>query len=410
MTYYELIEKYKTQELEEAQKKKVEADIERQDAISEYLFDRDEVPIFSDLKSGDFENSGIAEDMDEESEKFTRMIQAAIRKTFIKAGVIVGAVVLFVVCFIIFALPQIIDLFYYDPSEITGVTENGITTNRLSLDLAVYSELFLPGTYREDVEVIGNGNGKYDITVFQEFSRTGTFHNVAGTVNKGKMILYDADLLKKPVSNTFIPAENVVNDFFLGEGMAGEKKYAWDELYHLDDGDYYIAYVTLDKVMGYDDFVTWVKANDIDPNWCIICQKNIQYDEMYDETEYFANENIGFIYSASAGYLSYDREKYPLLTQYSMDETTGKEQDWVVSEDNMKQHMVSMLRYMADAKSFCKMMDMEEDSDDNFNAIADNVEENGLNIYGFTVIAKKDDILKISKLDDVEYICTESYR
>lgn len=411
MTYYELIEKYKTEELDDIQKKKVEADIERQDAISEYLFDRDELPIFSDLKRGDFEDSGISEEMDGESEKFTRMIQAAIRKTFIKVGVIVGTVVLLVVCFIIFALPQIVDLFYYDPSKIigTGVTEYVRDTNRLSLDLAVYSELFLPGTYREDVEAIGNGNGKYDIKVVQRTSMTGTFHDVAGTVNKGKLILYDADLLKKPVDNAFMPAEEVVDDYYFGEGAAGEKEYAFNELHNLDDGDCYLAYVTLNKVMGYDDFVTWTKENDVEPNWCIICQKNIRYDEVNDEAEYFSEENIGFIYRTSARYLSFDTKKYPLLTQYSMDETTGEAQDWVVSEDNMKQHMVSMLRYMADAKRFYAMMDME-DSNHEFNAIADNVEEYGLNIYGFTVIAEKDDILKISNLDDVEYIYTESYR
>lgn len=43
MKYSELIELYKTGKLSEEEKKKVEYDIERQNAISEYLFENDEM-------------------------------------------------------------------------------------------------------------------------------------------------------------------------------------------------------------------------------------------------------------------------------------------------------------------------------------------------------------------------------
>ena len=42
MKYNELLELYKQKALNEDQMKQVEADIERQEAISEYLFDREE--------------------------------------------------------------------------------------------------------------------------------------------------------------------------------------------------------------------------------------------------------------------------------------------------------------------------------------------------------------------------------
>ena len=41
MTYRELLELYKQGKLEENKKHEVESDIERQEAISDYLFDRD---------------------------------------------------------------------------------------------------------------------------------------------------------------------------------------------------------------------------------------------------------------------------------------------------------------------------------------------------------------------------------
>ena len=42
MRYHELIELYKAKELSEQERQRVEQDIERQEAISEYLFEREE--------------------------------------------------------------------------------------------------------------------------------------------------------------------------------------------------------------------------------------------------------------------------------------------------------------------------------------------------------------------------------
>lgn len=42
-----------------------------------------------------------------------------------------------------------------------------------------------------------------------------------------------------------------------------------------------------------------------------------------------------------------------------------------------------------------------------FSKIADSVEKNGLNIYGFVVVAQKSTILDISKADGIAYIYTE---
>ena len=75
MTYRELINLYKNGKLDEEQKAKVEQDIERQEAISEYLFDEGEIPGLEDLvdnstkDSGDSENTSadsFSENMDNE--------------------------------------------------------------------------------------------------------------------------------------------------------------------------------------------------------------------------------------------------------------------------------------------------------------------------------------------------------
>ena len=50
MTYRELLELYKTGELELEQRKKVEKDIERQEAISDYLYEQEDIPFKKEVK------------------------------------------------------------------------------------------------------------------------------------------------------------------------------------------------------------------------------------------------------------------------------------------------------------------------------------------------------------------------
>lgn len=51
MTYRELLKLYKQGKLEDSAKKQIEAEIEKQDAISEFLYEEGEIPGFSDLES-----------------------------------------------------------------------------------------------------------------------------------------------------------------------------------------------------------------------------------------------------------------------------------------------------------------------------------------------------------------------
>ena len=51
MTYRELLRLYKQGKLEDSAKKQIEAEIEKQDAISEFLYEEGEIPDFSDLEN-----------------------------------------------------------------------------------------------------------------------------------------------------------------------------------------------------------------------------------------------------------------------------------------------------------------------------------------------------------------------
>lgn len=146
MTYRELLKLYQEGKLDKAQTDEVEHAIEKQEAISEYLYEKEEIPGLEVLQGQEKEEVFVQgnDAESEEEQRFVKMIQKTIRRTFLKMGAIVGAGVLAIVLCVIFVLPQVVSAFYYNPNEVVGIGEgsDNITTTRMSLDLSVYSELF----------------------------------------------------------------------------------------------------------------------------------------------------------------------------------------------------------------------------------------------------------------------------
>ena len=393
MTYRELIELYKNEKLEEKQREIVKNDIERHEAISEYLFDEGEIPRVEDLeRDNELSDSSITDKQDEEARSFKKMMKASIRKAFIKMGVIVGAVVLAIVMFVIYAVPQMMDSFYYDPAEV--VSEKGDSeTNRFTLDFATYSELFLPENYRDSVIVDRNGYGKYNINILQTTSGTGVFTNVAGRIEQGKLTLYDANLLSRHVANAFIPNDP---DFVKNIGDSGS--YYSDpmkELQKLNENDNYIAYVTLDEIKTISQFVNWCTKTEVSPDWCAIDLNNYEGNNIYRGT-------FGFNYGASCSEIKYDKNAYPYLSSFDADTTSGKDKNEV-----MTTHVLSMLTYLSEQASFNKMMGNKIID---YEKVADNIKSNGLSISGFMIVAPKSELIRIGKADGVIYIYTKPIR
>jgi len=404
MTYRELIALYRTGNLNEEQKKQVEADIERQEAISEYLFETEEIPGLEDLAddggvkkvalSAKWEKENNAsENADSVEEKFIKMIRGSIRKAFLKMGLCVGAVLLAAILFIMFCLPGIVDQFYYNPGEIVAEGEYSVT-NRMSLDMGVYSELFLPGKYRNHVVVDSNGYGEYDINIVQNASITGTFHNVAGKVEKGKLTLYDVNLLTGPTGNAFDNDAIDLDAYIRGMAAGGTKAEAYDRLTTLEENEFYTAYVTLSEVVSYEDFKKWFDGLDLEVGspWCAVAEKK--------DEGFYASEIIGFDYGASGMCINFDKEKYPYLSLLDASSEVFPEN----SPEIMQTHFASMLRYMGEQEAFLKMIGRGYRVEwENF---AQSVEEQGLYVYGMVVMAKPDALISMSEMEEVCYIYT----
>lgn len=430
MTYRELLELYKQGKLEEKKRKEVEEEIEKQEAISDYLFREEGIPGLDELENmSAYPESGEEDDMEA---RFVKMVNSSIRRAFLKMGAAVGAVVLAVVLAVIFILPKAVSVFYYDPGKVVAKTALGDsvnTTNQMSRDMAVYTELLVPGYGRDNVIVDDRGYGNYDICISQSisygqnFSRR--FYNVSGKIEKGKLTLYDTNYFVPMAGNQFdwFQRENAdlslreldekeKQDMELGENEylvhgAALKEDMKENLAKMNDNEYYLAYITLNEMMEYEDFIKFYQQQeDLGYGWCAV---KVNDSADFPDGQSFRPENLGFycdlVFGTSCGW---DKEKYSnLLLWENMEEGSFQKcEKGLQKEAFVKEHFISLLRYMADQKAFCKMMNADQD----FSGAAEYVEKNGVKVYGFAAVVDKEALMKLSEMEEVYVIDAEEYR
>lgn len=426
MTYRELLKLYRQGKLEEDKKKEVEAEIEKQDAISEFLYEEGEIPGLEDLKeqedtepaknliaaSDTEKNAGTGQNNDFDN-RFVKEIRHSIRKAFIKMGVVTGAIVLAVILCAVFVLPRVVSAIYYDPNEVVGEYEDLVTT-RMDLDLSVYSELFLPGNYRNQVSAVLRGYGEYDITIPQNMSWTGKFTSVSGRLVRGELTLYDKNILSRPSMQFYLPGDETAWEAWEVDENGKETKmdtearkkesiqYSKEEIEGYNDNDWYTAFVSIEKIMDYKDFIEWFQnlsdSKDLEWGtlWCAVHTEN--------EDGYCIEPNIGFCPFAAGMSMSWEKEKYPYL---SLNDAWDSQEDVdETDEEIMQSHFINMLSYMREHKEILTMMDQAADDTDRYQEMIDYVKKNGLKIHGFAISAKKDTLLELYKEDVVSYIQT----
>lgn len=439
MTYRELLQLYKQGKLDMEKKKQVEAEIEKQDAISEFLYEEGDIPDFSDLENGEdcfnnlddknqkaeWQDSKIDGNIekrqgnlqskreDDFNEQFMKEIQRSIRKAFIKMGTVVGAVVLLFVLCAVFILPKAVSKLYYDPNEAAGAYE-GMTTTRMSLDLSVYSELYLPGNYRDQVNAVSRGYGEYDIVIPQTYTWTGKFTSVSGRLVRGKLALYDNNILSRPALMFYLPGDENAWEAWETDENGKETKvdtearkqesiqYSKEEISGYNDNDWYTAYVSINELMDYKDFIDWFeKLSD---------KKDLEWGNLWcavhteEEDGYCSEPNIGFCPYASGSGMSWDKDKYPYLSL--LDNADAYNEAEVTDADIMQTHFTSMLSYMQDHDDILSMMGQSTDYQEDYQNMIDYVKQNGLKIHGFAISTKKKTLLELYKEDVVSYIQT----
>lgn len=403
MTYKELLEKYKSGQLSEAETEKVKAEIEKQNAISEFLFDQ-ELGL-SDVGMN-FDEEVIPPSIDDK--KITDEINSSIHRAFVKAGVITGIVAVVVALLLVFAMPKVVSTFYYNPDK-TVYEDANLQTNQMSKDMGVYAELNMPELGPNvSVTVDSNGYGNYNTYMLNCFHVGDNQYGkgYAGKVVRNSGLWYDPYSLefKSQDVSTFAWGDAKNLDKSLSSQMAERKADAKTAVSRLGDDEEYYAYVSFDKMMGYDDLLSFINKN----------RKSLSLDDSFiwaaTRTDEKSIQNNGFMVTAGSDRQSYvdADENSPLLSWNENGEITE-----LASEEEAATHLKSMMQYLMDNEEFSQIAHYEPDYDAHKQLCEDAlnyVDQNGLQIYGIMLVSSKANIQKILEDKNVFSVVTDVVR
>ena len=421
MTYRQILDKYKKNALPEEKQKEVAADIEKYEAISDYLYEESEIPDINEAFSEPNENTcgcngsgcdpgpaGSITDSAQRAEDFTAVVNRSIRKAFLKLGITVFAAAALLILFVQFILPGIVDNFYYDPTEIVSQPTDSFIENRMSRDIGTYTELVMPETHRTDVTAESLGYGKYNISIHQNLSYTDFFSTATGDVTRGKLRLFNEDILRKPTGNAFgwsqiyvdfkngeyqtksltelyrITDERTKNDVEEGEimhGAAGSPEQSLETIKGLRDDMPYYAYVTFERMLDFSQIEKIIDPADKD---------DFMITEPWLAVDTYPRSNAP------------DGSSYGYITTLPKIGFIVQDQDNVSENEELQQkHFTDMLDYMAEQTDFLKMFDEDPQT---FADASQLIKKNGLHIYGMGCTVSKSTMLKLMEFDNVREI------
>ena len=392
MTYREKLELYSQGKLNEQQKTEIERELEKQEALTDYLFEHQAPPGMDELfdeaspfdaKAESAESTSAAVIKDD-SEAVAKQINRSIRKAFIKTGVIAVVIALILTLFVVFALPHIVSAFYYDPGKVIGTDENDTKIEQLERDMSVFAELSIPElgpNITVGTDSFGYGNYSYFIDGVSLVNQKGgdmtVKKNLTGNIKRDKCICYNYDEIGQFLNDYHDVSQNSSN------------------LETMNETDLYYAFVDLKEIVSYEDFYEdYIVDNDgygTDGSW-VWCAVQVSEDETTD-----GYLNRGFYAKANGQFVQYDfdADKYPELSW-------KEDSEELDTEAKAKQHFTSMLSYMLDSEKFNSLSFQLEPAVGDYEL--EYVEEHGLKIYGFVYISDKAHIDRIAKAEGVNKV------
>ena len=398
VSFKEYLEKYKNGTATPEEKKLVEEELEKFEALNDLAYDNltEEISDLGGSGPDDSEDTAVTagtERVTSESQKFTRAINREIRKTFIRIGLCSGAGVLVILLFLIFGLSPVMNLMYYNPDEALWTVskdDNSYVPNRLSVDMDVYTELLIPLNKYTSSMTISQGFGRYYFTANKtawhpEYEENTT---IAGEISRSNLQIFTPDVLEKPSDNVMGLTDKSNQDSVMYGTRPEDAK---EEIRQLKDSKKPVkAYVTLSKDLTYPQVHKLCMKYDLFSIWCGIR---------------LPGNKMGYGFTTDTSGACYEKDcplnkKYPELLYSDTSDVSSDDPKKLAGF--YKKHFTSMLQYMADNPEFAEMMDNssffeKKDIDE----MVSYINKKGMKIYGFAVYADKDTLLKLYDESDV---------
>jgi hypothetical protein len=373
MSFKSLLDKYKDGNATAEEIKLIEEELNKHDAIEEYLSESYDIG---------FEKEPSREDIQNETSFVQKSVNKRLRKVIL-ASVAIMFSILFTINYIV---SPIVSRFYYNPSEKTVAKY----FEDLFFDLRVITELNLPGYAINSAGSEKLGFGEYNIY----FQRLNLFNrsrkDISAKIKRNDKIgnwqdFYVSDYLgfwdiREPNPT---PTRDEITKM--------KNKEVISHIKELNPVSYISSYILFNEDMSVkqlDELITKY-SNKVSFRWAGV------RTESKDKTVYYLsgfnpNSNDGSSTEDSA-----DKNKYPYLQllDYMADEENRSKFNGSMEEAYTK-HFISLLKYMTDREEAVKSLDYNGAKIGYYKNALNYVEKNGVNIYGVLVYGEARSLLE----------------
>lgn len=255
MRFSELMEKYKQGEATPEEIARVEAELERQEAIEAYLAEQ--------LESAFGGKDAPEESGGEEAQTLSKKVNKRLRKVTFKAAAIVLAAAA-AVAGIVLGVRFFNDKTHYDPNRGYEKVNNYVHTGQFYLDVRAYTELHCPGYMADFVKSVPQGNGVHRVRVALQDSFGALDSVYDGVIVRGELEDPQYMVWPLPIGNAFGYKEGSVAYSVEGgparyEQPPYERESHVEDLSRLQEDTGATAFLTFREDLSLLEFAEYVK-------------------------------------------------------------------------------------------------------------------------------------------------------
>lgn len=377
MTFRELLEKYKEGTLTEEEKILVESELEKNEAINNYLAEN------LDLTSSFNSTEEIQSDIT------TSKVRKTVNHKLLKV-VALSVIIVFAILFSVkYIVSPLISSQYYNPTKysLSKYDQNFI------FDLRALNEVVNPGYGISYASAENNGFGNYTLTFESNNLFTQEKTPLSSELKKNEPYgMYDYLNTSRTIRYNTLWSDSKTSESYkkMLEYKKEDTKNLIDYLMQLPNTNYISAYMLFDKELTLDELHELIfKYENLRFNWTAVRVS----DEKIELPIGFRIEPQGDAESSDTSYY----KEYPTLqlSGYFLTSDPDSSNGLV---PGYRKHFKSLLKYLSDHDDAVKAL---SHFDLDFDKYLEYVETNGINVYGVLVFGTPDDIVSLYENENI---------
>lgn len=397
MNYRELLNRYKKGLVNEEEKELVQREIEKYEALEEYIAET------FDEKFEDATKISIDEKHDEETTKLKKSVNNRLRKVVFTS--VLTVVVLYISIF--YGISRIIDQLYYDPTAVTQSEEQEHQSSDFYYDMQAYISLNMPG-YSIDSFTFQDSKGFGNYEVSYPLRNLFTENNQRHFVNlsRGKLTYAMDGIFSR--ENRFglwdgfekIQHDVTENSSENGATLRGRDLQRKNEetiryLNELNPLSYISMSIVFSKDLNMEEFYHMSREHpSLDFKWVGI--RTVDSGNQWSENQpmHLIGFNPNFNDEPSSSRRP-DPEKYPLfyLLDFRADSGLSKKDYPKAISEAYGIHFKSRLEYLKNREEFVEIFDYNNLKTDFYEEALAYIDEHGVKTYGVLVFGTAEEFL-----------------